>query len=401
MGSTELRKMFVKFGVVVDSFIPRKRSRAGRRFGFVRYDCAVAAEVAIHQTNRIWIQDKELKVKKADYDRVKASRPTTKGYVTHEKDYSYVKRRVENRRVETQPVVAKRLGGTVSQKVYSHARRWVEKGRVKALTVLANQLGGSVSLNETYANAVRGGTNSQDKIPTVRVETIGNGWLYRSAIATFGDYRYPEAMFDSFMEEKEEDVLVRRMRRSKVLLTFPSETRMNVFIEDHNNGGKPMFVIVKPWSVSEEYTFGREVWISCYGVPVHAWNVGTFTAIGQLWGEVLCIEKDTAKCVRCNVGKVKVYTQSALTINGQMNLMVGRKSFQIRVSEEQSVFIYNSDFSCMYACHGVEDEQSGTMRRNNDEMANGINDSTLGIHDSLRLFISESLLEDGEKPGVP
>ncbi|GAB2302408.1 hypothetical protein Dimus_036419, partial [Dionaea muscipula] len=61
MDSVELCKMFAKFGVVVDSFIPRKRSRAGRRFGFVRYDCAVAAEVTIHRTNGIWIQDKELK----------------------------------------------------------------------------------------------------------------------------------------------------------------------------------------------------------------------------------------------------------------------------------------------------------------------------------------------------
>ncbi|GAB2274223.1 Serine arginine-rich splicing factor 2 [Dionaea muscipula] len=59
------------FGVVKDVFIPRKKSKIGKRFGIVRYDCLVAASVAIQKTNGIWIQGKELKVKVADFDRVK------------------------------------------------------------------------------------------------------------------------------------------------------------------------------------------------------------------------------------------------------------------------------------------------------------------------------------------
>ncbi|GAB2274347.1 hypothetical protein Dimus_009111 [Dionaea muscipula] len=60
-----LHKMYSKFGVVRDVFIPRKRSKAGRRFGFVRYDCEVAANVAIQTTNGLWVHDKEFKVKNA------------------------------------------------------------------------------------------------------------------------------------------------------------------------------------------------------------------------------------------------------------------------------------------------------------------------------------------------
>ncbi|GAB2269223.1 Splicing factor [Dionaea muscipula] len=47
MNQMNLRNMFSRFGVVLDVFIPRKLNKAKRRFGFIRYGCPVAAEVAI------------------------------------------------------------------------------------------------------------------------------------------------------------------------------------------------------------------------------------------------------------------------------------------------------------------------------------------------------------------
>ncbi|GAB2287063.1 Splicing factor [Dionaea muscipula] len=69
MDNGELKKLFLRYGVVMDAYIPGKRNKAGKRFGFVRYDCAVAAEVAIQRTNGLWIKDKQLKVKRADFVR--------------------------------------------------------------------------------------------------------------------------------------------------------------------------------------------------------------------------------------------------------------------------------------------------------------------------------------------
>ncbi|GAB2295251.1 hypothetical protein Dimus_029424 [Dionaea muscipula] len=54
--------------------------------------------------------------------------------------------------------------------------------------------------------------------------------------------------------------------------------------------------------------FGREVRLSCYGVPIHAWNTSTFSAISNYWGGVQNIDDGTTKCVRYDVGKVKIFT---------------------------------------------------------------------------------------------
>ncbi|GAB2303610.1 hypothetical protein Dimus_037597 [Dionaea muscipula] len=83
-------------------------------------------------------------------------------------------------------------------------------------------------------------------------------------------------------------------------------------------------------------------------------------AIGQRWGEVLQVEDDTANCTRCDIGKVKISTSISSAINYQMKLIVGWKTFMIRVAEEQSTFISNSNFSCGCLCHRREDEQTAS-----------------------------------------
>ncbi|GAB2280739.1 hypothetical protein Dimus_015365 [Dionaea muscipula] len=150
------------------------------------------------------------------------------------------------------------------------------------------------------------------RTPTVRVETIGNGWLYRSAVATFANFRSTDSLFESFMNDSSGNFVVRRLGNKKALITFLSEAKMKSFIEQHNNQSFYWFRTVEPWSVSTDCSYGREVWLSCYGIPAHAWNVSTFCSIGKYWGEVEQIDDDTAKCTRLDVEKVKDFRYSCI-----------------------------------------------------------------------------------------
>ncbi|GAB2271388.1 hypothetical protein Dimus_006227, partial [Dionaea muscipula] len=139
--------------------------------------------------------------------------------------------------------------------------------------------------------------------------------------------------------------------------------------------------------------FEREIWLSCYGVPVHAWNASTFMAIGQHWGEVVQVEEDTLKCTRCDISKIKIISSSPSVINQQMKLVVGWKSFIIRVAEEQATFICNSDFTCGCLCHRGEDEQSrsDSTSVDGDDVEEGINGRNSGSRDDCsRLLITGS-----------
>lgn len=61
-----LRKVFSNYGSVRDAFIPAKRSsKIGTKFGFVRYDCSVSADMAIFRANGMVVDDMKLVVKLA------------------------------------------------------------------------------------------------------------------------------------------------------------------------------------------------------------------------------------------------------------------------------------------------------------------------------------------------
>ncbi|GAB2294132.1 hypothetical protein Dimus_028351 [Dionaea muscipula] len=205
------------------------------------------------------------------------------------------------------------------------ARKWVPKSNIRP----------------SYARAVT--DEKVSDVPTVRGASIGNGWLHRSAVATLCKDRTSEFLIEAFMQQDDGNALVRRQGNHQVLVTFPVMKLMNHFIENHKNGSE-WFTSVNPWSVNLDCRFGREVWLSWYGVPVHAWNAR----------EVVQIEDDTVKALRFDIGKVKVLTSHPEVINQRLQLIVGFKSFDIRVAEEQAVLICNTDFRCQCACHTVD-----------------------------------------------
>ncbi|GAB2273970.1 hypothetical protein Dimus_008740 [Dionaea muscipula] len=217
MGQNELKKLFSKFGVVMDAFIPRKRSKAGKHFGFIRYNCSVAAEMAIQKANGLWVHNKQLKVKVADFERNQRNKTTT---------------------------VNKRVSSMWVPKQANHRRE--ATGHIKPSDV-----------REALAKEVKNRVTSQEVLPEVRGVCSGNGWLYRSAVAIFGDHRTTDVLLESFINQERSDVTVRRLGNKKILVTFPSEERMK-------------------------------------------------------------IEEDTLKCIRCDIGKVKIVTKSHSTINQLM-----------------------------------------------------------------------------------
>ncbi|KAL7221334.1 hypothetical protein ACSBR1_023310 [Camellia fascicularis] len=139
MYQKQLFHLFTNFGIVKDVFIPSKRRKSsGSRFGFVRYDCSVAAEMAIQKANRAWCDDKVLKVKKVEFGKEQ----------DQHKD-----------RVASHFQVPPRAFGARVSNVASTARR------------------------VSYVEALKGGIYPKAKAVVVKTEEYGNGWLYTSVMA--------------------------------------------------------------------------------------------------------------------------------------------------------------------------------------------------------------------------
>ncbi|GAB2281439.1 hypothetical protein Dimus_016027 [Dionaea muscipula] len=285
MDGVWLKQFFGEFGMVRDAFIPRKRSNIG-----VKLAAYSRTLIGTRRKDAGWAHQMKPDLGRKNHGRQELAE--------------------ESKRDKT-------LHGTL------------QKGTLKGIDNHKVQQGIS------YVEAVRMG--GQQPL-VVKVNSIGNGWLYRSVVATFADYPRPDALFESFVKEEGCNVTIRRMGNKQILVSFPSNDAIRWLAF--------WFSSVVPWSVNMVNNFGREVCLCCYGVPVHAWNVKTFDAIARNWGKMIQFEEDTVNGVHFDVGKVKIFTRHVGFINQLLNLEVGLLSFPIRVAEEQSVYICNSCADC-------------------------------------------------------
>ncbi|KAL7211551.1 hypothetical protein ACSBR2_014418 [Camellia fascicularis] len=136
-----LYKLFMKFGIVKDVFIPQKRRKVkNSRFGFVRFDCPVAMGMAIQRANGLWVDDKALEVKSAEY----SNENTGPKVNPHNQVYDLTKRRFNN------------AGGD---------RNVVQ-----------------LKDHRSYTEVVSDKTNQYRDSTIVKVDEVGNGWLDESVI---------------------------------------------------------------------------------------------------------------------------------------------------------------------------------------------------------------------------
>ncbi|KAE9459311.1 hypothetical protein C3L33_08797, partial [Rhododendron williamsianum] len=131
---------------------------------------------------------------------------------------------------------------------------------------------------------------------------------------------------------------------------------------------KNWFLKVDKWSPKVKVETFREVWLSCFGVPLNLWNTGTFFNIGKCWGESTMVDDETSRGSFFSVGKVKILTNKFEAINQVINLENNGKFYPARVIEEQVVVIDCKKVSCKNrVCDSrwlVEGSESNTEKIN-------------------------------------
>ncbi|KAH7836647.1 hypothetical protein Vadar_003888 [Vaccinium darrowii] len=145
-----LKKMFNNYGVVKDVFIPQKRSKVtGNKFGFIRYDCPVSADLAVLKANGLWLDDKKLFVKIASF--------SAKGGLKQAK----IDKPADNT-----------CQGGVNGSGSHNNEVLVNNGRSFTQVLIGKKT--PIGIDNLPKADVK----------TINLQPVGNGWLFRSAVAT-------------------------------------------------------------------------------------------------------------------------------------------------------------------------------------------------------------------------
>lgn len=311
-----LYNIFNNYGIVKDVYIPNKRRKLTRsRFGFVRYACQVAADMAIQKAHGIWCDNRALKVKIADFVQGKA----------------------EKQQPLTTPDGRRGIVTT------SRAPSMVQKGK-------------------SYAQIVGGhGLTSNSNI-SIQVNEEGNGWLYDSVIVRLKSQHLVVEFEEELKNRGMGDVQIRVGGGRDIVLTFQSVEIMTEKLKTMEGWIQLWSESVKVWQKGMILDQERFVWLTCYGVPLNLWSCKTFSSIGRSWGEVIGIDEDTSKMRSFQSGKVRIATKCMESINTTIILRCKGVDYPVKVCEDQVVISEVVYKQCK--CYSIQSQPENSFSNN-------------------------------------
>ncbi|GKV50261.1 hypothetical protein SLEP1_g56973 [Rubroshorea leprosula] len=309
---------FQLYGKVVDVYLPTKRDKRGKRFGFVRLTGVKDVIQMERRLNEIWIGSYKMRVKIA-YDRQrKDSKP----------------RKVQG--------VFKANGSTSSmyrlvQPGHSYAQ--AVKGQEKRADNVTKQL--QEKVNEAVSDKEGGKIELQEKSVVGKTEEIieytptGDElqWLEGGMVAVVRSM----ALVSEIQEQMDADggsISVLPMGGRRVLLI----EKVAGFLSDYMKNKQELFGLwfesIKPWEMDPEEN-SRMMWLRITGVPLNAWDERCFQMIGETIGEVLMVHEDTKKKSILWDGRVLILGSESCKVSKQVKLKVGEQVFDIEIVEEE------------------------------------------------------------------
>ncbi|KAL7211067.1 hypothetical protein ACSBR2_014032 [Camellia fascicularis] len=288
LDAKSLFKLFNKFGVVKDVFIPFKRRKAtNTRFGFVKFDCHVASDMAVQKTNGILVDDKVLVVKYATHDRSELSM-----------------RRPQANREAFNPNRGKGTTPYIGHKSFAE----VLQGESTMVDIKASM--------------------------TVKANEDGHGWLYESIIIRLNSDFSINSIRSALKDIGLDQVVVRQGGGRDAILTFKSQKELRSNIQKIKDWFKDWSRFILEWRPGIQIDQERCVWLKCHGIPLNLWNRSNLNNIGALWGTVLQLEGDLSQPKSFSYSRIKVVTTCMELINKTIHLECKGKLHPVFVCED-------------------------------------------------------------------
>ncbi|GKD50976.1 nucleotide-binding alpha-beta plait domain-containing protein [Tanacetum coccineum] len=313
-----------QYGQVVDAYIPNKRSKAGKRFGFVRFVKVFDTERLVNNLCTVWVGRHKLHANIPRFQREPLNKHSNLHNNFGEKRGSSGAGNNKN-------------GGLSNPKgfmVFDQVRK-------------AN---GNFDRHPSYVGVVKQKMMSQqtrddDNKPSIVLDDscvfqCDYSLSLTGKVLDFGSLSNLKMILT---KEGFENFNLKYLGGFWVLIEFCSKQALEKF-KSH--------VGVGSWFSSLEYASNtflideRVVWVDIEGVPLKVWTTNTFNKISSKWGEMLFEEDKKNVCL--NTKRVCIKTKLENNIFESFKIIVNGKVFWIRAKEV-----------CGWVPDFLEDEEEG------------------------------------------
>ncbi|GKV46852.1 hypothetical protein SLEP1_g53813 [Rubroshorea leprosula] len=266
------------YGRVVDVYLPSKRDKRGKRYGFVQLTGVKDEFQMERRLNEMWIGSYKMRVKIANARQRKTSTP---------------------RKVQGVPKVngSKCSMNRLVQPGHSYAQ--AVKGQGKRADKVAEQLQEKEKEAAPEKEVVK--TWLQENMDVEKTEeTIEYTpmreelqWLEGGMVAVVRSM----ALVPEIQEQMDADggsISLTPIGGRRMLLTKRVAGSLSDYMKHNQELFGLWFESIKPWEMAPEEK-SRMMWVRISGVPLKAWGERCFQMIGETIGEVLMVHEDTKK----------------------------------------------------------------------------------------------------------
>ncbi|GKC81362.1 RNA-directed DNA polymerase, eukaryota, partial [Tanacetum coccineum] len=242
---------------VVDSFIPNKRSKTGKRFGFVKFINVFNNDRLVNNISTVWIGRNKLQAHLAKFARSPSKgvfQATSKG----------------QRPEPTMPIKSRFFANVVNNSKPLNSTTVLDNPAL----VLEDDCGNTGDLSKHVIGKVK----DFQSIPNIKMILVKEG---------FGEFEVSYLGGFWVMIELNNVETQRQLLQHRGVNSWFQEIR----------AATPDFV-----------SNDRIVWVDIEGIPLNVWTHATFTRIGKKWGDVMAIEESTGSsyarkrlCIKTNL----------------------------------------------------------------------------------------------------
>ncbi|GJR11897.1 RNA-directed DNA polymerase, eukaryota [Tanacetum coccineum] len=277
-----------QYGHVTDSFIPNKRSKEGKRFGFVRFINVFSVERLVDNLCTIWVNRLKLHANLARFTRA--------------------------------PLNSKKV----------HVKANVVPSRDATKHVRTDN--GGIHVSASYANVAKAQVSGElaDSKPALVLDDscANNADFSLSLNCKLKEFSSLPNLNKILNEEGFTDIIIRYLGGFWVLLQFPSKPSLDNFKQ--HVGANSWFSTTQ--QASNSFVVDERVaWLDIEGVPLCAWSQNTFNRIASTWGSLLYDED--IKSHHFHRKRLCIKTTFQGTIPDSLKIIYKGKLFLIRVKE--------------------------------------------------------------------
>jgi hypothetical protein len=299
--AVDLWPKFARFGRVGEVYIPERRDKQGKRFGFVKYRDVKNAREQLDLISNIWFGSFKIRVNIARFNKGDLKREEEKAVTGKGKE------------------VTKAVGEVLA----ADGRSFKE--------VLSEVPGGE---KRVLAPVVQRKAGAELGVVVMEVEPEAEALkkLNGAYVGFLSEFMHHQTLQRDFVMDGYHNIVVTPLSHLKVLLSS------SVVGEVHDLVGSVgwwcnCFEKFEAWSpncVSNR----RVTWLYCFGVPLHVWGDAIFRSLGFKFGTFIETDEDTKQMRRGDVAKVRIETELPGVVDASILISVMGQNFSIRAIEQ-------------------------------------------------------------------